>query len=47
MFLFEYLDDENYFLILSQEYFINGNNKCSCQQTAGYSKQTVPEKIYS
>ena len=33
-------------LILSQEYFINGNDKCKCQQTAGCSKQTAPGPGY-
>ena len=41
-----YLCDENCLLILSQEYFINGNTTCSCQQTAGYSKQTVLDPGY-
>ena len=30
---------------LSQEYFIPGYAKCSCQQTTGYRKQTVKKKV--
>ena len=46
VFFIWYLYDENWLLILSQEYYINGKTKCSCQQTAGYSKQTALDPGY-